>query len=221
MSCLKNKTMLIEIFLFFIAITPYLFLFMFFKRFRYIINIMTDIEQIFSLIEDIPNETVDVVDTPAEAFEESNNNRQKLIDLINQGKAHLLPGKTPWTIKRLSKTPETVIKRIYNDYEQREIRQKAVKTGQALGTHVTNLYSNGVSKVLNIDSVENLRKDIENDPIIKDSMADIGALMVGTFGRLLAPLLVACHTANHVKISKKGVVMEQVDEVMSEVDNNK
>ena len=31
---------------------------------------MTDIEQIFGLIEDIPNESVDVVDTPAEAFEE-------------------------------------------------------------------------------------------------------------------------------------------------------
>ena len=177
---------------------------------------MTDIENIFDIIEDIPNETVDVVDTPAEAFQESNN-RQKLIDIINQGKAHLLPGKTPWTIKRISKTPETVINKIYNDYEQREIRQKAVKTGQALGTHVTNLYSNWVSKVLNIDSVENLRKDIENDPIIKDSMADIGALMVGTFGRLLAPLLVMAHTANHVAISKKQVdIREQVDEVMRE-----
>ena len=66
-----------------------------------------------------------------------------------------------------------------------------VKTGQALGTHITSLYSNGVSKVLNIDSVENLRKDIENDPIIKDSMADIGALMVGTFGKLLAPIIVS------------------------------
>ena len=209
--------MLIEILLFLIAITPYLIIFMFLKGFRYIINRMTDIEQIFSLIEDIPNENV--VDTPAEAFEE--NNRQKLIDIINEGKAHLLPGKTPWTIKRISKTPETVINKIYNYYEQREIRQKAVKTGQALGTHVTNLYSNGVSKVLNIDSVENLRKDIENDPIIKDSMADIGALMVGTFGRLLAPLLVACHTVNHVEISKKGVVMEQVDEVINEVNCDK
>ena len=113
---------------------------------------MTGIENIFDVIEDIPNETVDVVDTPAEAFEQ--NNRQKLIDIINQGKAYLLPGKTPWTIKRISKTPETVINKIYNDYEQREIRQKAIKTGQALGRHVTNLYSNGVSKVLNIDSVE-------------------------------------------------------------------
>ena len=193
--------MLIEILLFLIAITPYLFLIIFLKRFRYIMNIMTDIEQIFGLIEeDIPNETVDLVDTPAEAFEESNN-RQKLIHLINQGKAHLLPGKTRWTIKCISKTPETVINKIYNDYKQREIQQKAVKTGQTLETHVTNLYSTGVSRVLNIDSIEGLRKDIENDPIIKDSMADIGTLMVGTFDRLLAPLLVACHTVNHVEIS--------------------
>ena len=81
---------------------------------------MIDIENIFDIIEDRPNETVDVVDTPVEAFEESNN-RQKLIYLINQGKAHLLPGKTPWTIKRISKTPETVINKIYNAYEQREI----------------------------------------------------------------------------------------------------
>ena len=48
----------------------------------------------FNLMEDVPNETFDVVDTPAEAFEQSNN-RQK----------HLFPGKTPWKIKCLSKTP--------------------------------------------------------------------------------------------------------------------
>ena len=105
--------MLIEIILCVIAITPYLFLFMFFKYFRCIINVIMDIENMFDLMEAIPNETVDVVDTPAEAFEQTNN-RQKLIDLINQGKAHLLPGKTPWTIKRISKTPETVINKIYN-----------------------------------------------------------------------------------------------------------
>ena len=40
-------------------------------------------------------------------------------------------------------------------------------------------------------------------------MVDTGALMVGTFGRLLAPILVACHTANHVSVSKK-----KIDEVM-------
>ena len=95
---------------------------------------MTDIENIFGLIEDIiENNINDVVDTPAEALEQINR-VQKLIDLINQGKEYLLPGKTPWKIK--SKIPETVINKIYNDYEQREIQRKAIKTGQALGTHV-------------------------------------------------------------------------------------
>ena len=85
-----------------------------------------DIENIFDLMEDILNKTVDVVDTPAKAFEQSNN-RQKLIDLINQGKDHLLPGKTPWTTEHLSKTPLTVINKIFNDYEQWEIQQKQDK----------------------------------------------------------------------------------------------
>ena len=47
------------------------------------------------------------------------------------------------------------------------------------------------------------------------------SLMVGTFGRLLAPILVACHTANHYSMSKKQVVMEQVDEVINEVNCDK
>ena len=62
----KNKKMLIEIILCVIAITPYLFLIMFFKRFHYLINVIMDIENMFDLMEAIPNETVDVVDTPAE-----------------------------------------------------------------------------------------------------------------------------------------------------------
>ena len=52
-------------------------------------------------------------------------------------------------------------------------------------------------------------------------MADIGALMVGTFGRLLAPILVTFHTFNHAVMSKKQVVMEQVDEVINEVNCDK
>ena len=56
-----------------------------------------------------------------------------------------------------------------------------------------------MSKVLRIDDMEQLRKDIDEDPIIKDSMADIGALMVSTFGKWLSPILIACHTANHTQ----------------------
>ena len=36
-------------------------------------------------------------------------------------------------------------------------------------------------------------------------MVDIGALMVLTFGKWLAPLLITCHTANHTMWQKGGI----------------
>ena len=49
---------------------------------------------------------------------------------------------------------------------------------------------------MKIDSIERLRRDIDDDPIIKDSMAEVGALLVSAFGPWLSPLLVLAHTAN-------------------------
>ena len=68
-----------------------------------------------------------------------------------------------------------------------------------MGRHLINLYSNGIHKVLKINNIEQLRRDINEDPIIKDSMADIGSLMLSTFGKWLSPVLVACHTTNHTE----------------------
>ena len=42
-----------------------------------------------------------------------------------------------------------------------------------MGKHVISLYSTGMSRVLKIKDVKNLLQDIENDPIIKDQMADL------------------------------------------------
>ena len=47
-------------------------------------------------------------------------------------------------------------------------------------------------------NVKKLRQDIEDDPIIKDQMADLGCLFVCTFGNYLAPVLIASHTANNL-----------------------
>ena len=88
---------------------------------------------------------------------------------------------------------------MYNIYMQQQTQVKGEMTGKAMGGHLIKLYSNGVSKVLKIDDIEQLCRDIDEDPIIKDSMADIGALMVSTFGKWLSPVLIACHTANHTK----------------------
>ena len=53
--------------------------------------------------------------------------------------------------------------------------------------------------MLKIDDIDALRQDIDHDPIIKDSMANIGYLMVNLFGSYLAPVLIAAHTANHTQ----------------------
>ena len=56
--------------------------------------------------------------------------------------------------------------------------------------------STGISRWLKIKDVKKLRQDIENDPIIKGQMADLGCLFVCAFGNYLAPILIAAHTAN-------------------------
>ena len=78
------------------------------------------------------------------------------------------------------------------------------KTGKALGKHVINLYSTGISWWLKIKDVKKLREDVENDPIIKDQMANWVCLFVCTFGDYLAPVLIAVHKANNVDFGNEN-----------------
>ena len=148
------------------------------------------------------SELFDEVDTPKEAVlaaqhEQQHDNRQFLIEVVSQGKAGKLPGKTPWTVNRINKAPDSVVDRLANEYKQNVVREKAENTGRAVSGHLVNFYSQNISRVLKIDDIEALRQDIDHDPIIKDSMANIGYLMVNIFGSYLAPVLIAAHTANH------------------------
>ena len=72
-------------------------------------------------------------------------------------------------------------------------------TEKAVSAYVVSIYSKGVSRVLKFDSVELLRKDIDSDLIIRESITDVRALLTGMFGRILTPLLIAAHTSNHTK----------------------
>ena len=164
-----------------------------FWRFRRLIKAMTEIEEIFA---DCSAEE--------ETFQEEPSKQEFLIAQVDMGKADRLSGKTPWTVKRLRKATDLVIEKLHHEYFQADVRHKNEATRKAVGTHVITMYSKGVSRVLRIDNVDQLRKDIDNDPIIRDSMADVGALMMGTFGRFLAPLLIAAHTANHTEGLVKG-----------------
>ena len=60
------------------------------------------------------------------------------------------------------------------------------------------MYSTGISRVVKIRDVKKLQQDIENDPIIKDQMANLGFLLMCAFGDYLAPILVAVHTVENL-----------------------
>ena len=191
---LENK-MLLEVLL---ILPMYIVFFGIFWRFRHLIKVMTDIDEIFSVEhgdEGVCEEEVD--------------KRDFLVQVIMQGKADKLPGKTKWTEKKVQKASDKVVEKLYHGYHQADIKHKAEMTGKAVSSHVVSMYSKGVSRVFKIDSVEQLRKDIDDDPIIKESMADIGALLVGIFGKFLTPLLIGAHTANHVEGFTQGGVEEE------------
>ena len=109
---------------------------------------------------------------------------------------HLLGHK--WTHGRVGKTSDEIINKTYAAYKQRELNEKGEKSGKALGKNVINLYSTGVSRLLKVKDVQKLRQDIENYPIIKDQMANLGYLLVRNFGDFLAPSLVAAYRVNNV-----------------------
>ena len=94
----------------------------------------------------------------------------------------------------------------YTEYKQRKLNEKSkrkLETGKALGKHVLNLYSTRIFRVIKIRDVTKLQQDIENHPIIKDQMANLGCLLVCTFGNFLATVLVAAHTVNNLYLDDK------------------
>ena len=117
------------------------------------------------------------------------------------GKAHLLGHK--WTHERVGKASDETINKTYALYKQRDVKEKGEKTGKALGKHVINLYSTGISWWVKISDVHKLRQDIENDQIIKDQMTGPGCLSVCTFGNLLMPVLVAAHTTSNLDLGNE------------------
>ena len=57
--------------------------------------------------------------------------------------------------------------------------------------------------MVKIRDVKKLQQDIENDLIIKDQMANLGCLLLCTYGNFLAPILLAAHTVNNLDIGNE------------------
>ena len=132
---LQLKKMITEVLLIF---PLYLILFFIWWRFRHLIKIMTDVGDILS-DDDFFG---DVVDTPKEDIEQ-HKKRECLKSVIDNGKTHLLGHK--WTHGRVDQASDKIIKKTHAEYRQHELNEKSGKTGKALGKHVINLYSTGIS----------------------------------------------------------------------------
>ena len=57
----------------------------------------------------------------------------------------------------MDKASDETINKTYAEYKQRELNEKGQKTGKALSTHVINLYSTGISRVVKVRDAKKLR----------------------------------------------------------------
>ena len=116
----------------------YLILLFIWWQFRYVMKIMADVGDILN-DDDFFG---DVVATPKEGIEQ-HKKRECLKSVIDKGKAHLLGH--IWTHGRVDKASDEIVNKTYAEYRQCELNEKGEKTGKALGKHVINLYSTGIS----------------------------------------------------------------------------
>ena len=100
----------------------------------------------------------------------------------------------------MDKGSDETINRKYVEYRQCKLNENGEKTEETQGKHAISLYSTGISQVVKIRDVKKLQQGIENNSIIKDQMANLGSLLVCTFGNFLAPVLVAAHTVNNLDL---------------------
>ena len=141
------KKMITEVLL---TLPLYLILFFIWWQFRHLIKIMAD-------AGDILNDELfdDVVDTPREGIEQ-HKKREELKNAVDKGKLH------KWTHRGVDKASDKIINKTYTEYRQREFNQKGEKTRKALGKHVINLYSTGISRVTNysktLGMIQSLKK---------------------------------------------------------------
>ena len=127
----------------------YLILFFIWWRFRHLIKAMTDVGNTLNDDEFFGN----IGDTPKEGIEQ-HKKRECLKSVIDKGKAHLLGHK--WTNGRVDKASDETINKTYAEYKQRELNEKGEKTAEALGKHVINLYSTGISRFVKFRDVKKL-----------------------------------------------------------------
>ena len=102
--------------------------------------------------------------------------------------------------ERADKSSDEAINKAYAEYSQCELKEMFQKTGKAPGKHVIGLYLSDISQVDKIRNVRKLQQEIENDPIIRDQIGNLGCLLVCTFGNFVASVLAVAHTVSNLDL---------------------
>ena len=135
--------------------------------------------------------------------------RDTLEAIILSGRGKMFLGKnyTPEDIEKMS-TEE--INHLYNKY-------KSVFGGRmakSLSKTMVNLYTKLVNFWLPIESEEELKVNLESDPVVSNSIGDFASKLYVKFGCYLAPIITALITANNINFDsyKNGGTENNCDE---------
>ena len=153
---------------------------------------------------------LDEVDTPKKAQDQSKK-REFLRSLVESGQA--LPGKTPWTVKRLDEASDKTIDRLYEKTTQQTTQQPK-----------KDLFS----RVEGVDNMQSMMQDINSNFLIKNQASEMigkftptvnltgntpmeiaGSYVYEKCGAYLAPISLFCTVWNHLDWRTFAQISEQ------------
>ena len=154
-----------------------------FYRFRHIIKIMSEVNEIFSdLFSENDNES-------------TMSKREFLLEKLKNGES-ISNSKTPWTVDRLEKASDRVVKKLYENYQNpppvKINKQEALDVGKPVCPVVIEMYAEGLKSIIGqlpyisgkyTINVKKLKANISENKIFCDNLAiKIGSKMIEQMG---------------------------------------
>ena len=195
--------MIIEAFL---VLPIYVLVFAIFHRFRYVIKVMAELNNIFSNI---------LEETPCDLSK-----REFFLEKIKNGES-ISNSKTPWTVERLEKASDKVLDKLYEKYLNpspvKVNKQEALDLGKTVCPVVIEMYAEGLKSIVDqfpyirgkyTINVEKLKANISENKIFCDNLAiKIGSKMIEQMGE---------NSVTHVGVSLAAMTWGAVEYVKIE-----
>ena len=181
-----------------------------FFRFRRIIKVMTEIDEIFSTLSSEDDEV---------------SKRDFLLEKIKNGET-ISNSKTPWTVERLEKASDKVVDKLYEKYVNpppvKINKQEALEMGKPVCPVVIEMYAEGLKTLMEqmpyvssryTINTEKLKASIASDKYFCDNLAiKIGSKMIEQMGEnsvARVGVSLAAKTWDAVEV-KKSVINERI-----------